>query len=193
MATSQRSWAKVVAGDYSISDAAMGNQKEVVRITTTTWNREQVVYNCRRVPVEGGYSKYITDCGNLLILTSIGYGAGWSTWCNRYGARDPVENQRLNDLKKRILMDSRIIDYVASPEFKSIFSLDSPISYEEREKIKKSLMMEILGLPEDKLPYIGGFENLVIDTVPIGSRFRLTEYDGAEGIEIYREESYYIA
>lgn len=41
--------------------------------------------------------------------------------------------------------------------------------------------------------YYGGAHRLCIEWIPVGTAFRITEYDGSEGIEYLGETSYYIA
>lgn len=41
--------------------------------------------------------------------------------------------------------------------------------------------------------FYGALDNLIIKWLPIGTKFRIDEYDGAEWVEEYREESWYIA
>lgn len=39
--------------------------------------------------------------------------------------------------------------------------------------------------------YFGGFSNCELEWVPVDARFRITEYDGAESLEIENEGSWW--
>ena len=48
--------------------------------------------------------------------------------------------------------------------------------------------------PEDAtVPYLGGFDELVIEWIPEGSIFRIHEYDGAESIVLQDDDDWLIA
>lgn len=48
------------------------------------------------------YSKRYDDNGNVAVLISPGFGAGWSTWCS------------VDDQREAMLFDSRLVDFVLS-------------------------------------------------------------------------------
>jgi hypothetical protein len=42
-------------------------------------------------------------------------------------------------------------------------------------------------------PYFGGAEDLIVQWVPVGSRFRIHEYDGSESLVLESEEKWFVA
>ncbi len=46
--------------------------------------------------------------------------------------------------------------------------------------------MEIASVAEKRYPnaYLGGLDGLTVEWVPVGTKFRIDEYDGAESVEI---------
>ena len=42
-------------------------------------------------------------------------------------------------------------------------------------------------------PYYGGAEDLVVQWVPVGARFRISDYDGSESLVYKSEERWFIA
>lgn len=99
--------------------------------------------------------KYYNENGDVAVLVSYGYGAGWSTWISAPGA---VFNPRI---VKAILDKVDNLEKIAEAEY-----------------------------PEE---YVGGVDGLSVEWVPEGAAFRINEYDGAESLEIYSPEHYYIA
>ena len=41
--------------------------------------------------------------------------------------------------------------------------------------------------------YFGGLEDLVVKWIPVGTKFRIDEYDGAESLVLEKEEQWFIA
>ena len=60
---------------------------------------------------------------------------------------------------------------------------------EKKGSITKQEAQDILG--DDY--YVGGACDLYIEWVDVGTRFRITEYDGSESLEIINQIEYYIA
>ena len=79
-----------------------------------------------------------------------------------------------NDDGLKLAVDKRIIDY-----FKKV-------GQDTDENIVKAFC-ESIGY---KRVYCGGWDQLVIETVPQGKKFRITEYDGFEELEVYGDKSY---
>ena len=100
--------------------------------------------------------KYYNEDGELGVLYSPGFGAGWSTWHDKY--EDDYEEHR-------IAYDKRIIEYW----------LNNKPSSEDMSKF-----LESIGY---KNVYMGGYEDLSIAWIPRGTMFYIDEYDGFESIK----------
>ena len=90
--------------------------------------------------------KYIKD-GQVAILVSPGWGAGWSTW-----------------EKKELAYDKRVVEK---------FLQD--VSEKEMQKYLNSIGYKDV--------YMGGYSQLEIKWLPVGTMYRITENDGWESIE----------
>lgn len=101
--------------------------------------------------------KVIKD-GEVAILVSSGYGAGWSTWAREY-ADDLLFEPTVVDMLMDNMPADAIIEYV--------------------EKTYKNV-------------YTGGVEGLYVEWLPVGTKFRIDEYDGHESI-ITEENLYMVA
>ena len=101
--------------------------------------------------------KLIRD-GKVAVLYSPGYGAGWSTWCHE------DETTRLS-----MLFDPQIADIRARGD----------ADWQE-----KAQAIVLVKYPE---AYIGGLADLEVRWLPVGTQFRVLEYDGHESIEIESE------
>ena len=102
-----------------------------------------------------------TDKGEIEILISPGYGAGWST----FGWNDDIN----------IALDKRIIDYYKQNGTKV-----------DKEEVKKFL--ESIGYEH---AYCGGWSQIMLDTIPPNCRFRIDEYDGYETLIECETENWY--
>ena len=52
----------------------------------------------------------------------------------------------------------------------------------------------VLGLyPNDVEPYMGGADDLTVEWVPLGEKFRIDEYDGAESVVLASREDWLTA
>lgn len=107
--------------------------------------------------------RYVDEKGQLAVLVSPGYGAGWSTW-----GQDNMELLCLHEDLVKIL-------------------LDSPECSPERTKALEQAL-EDLGVDT----YTGGESNLEIRWVKPGTMFRVEEYDGAESLVIFNEDHWMI-
>jgi len=101
--------------------------------------------------------KLIRD-GEVAVLYSPGYGAGWSTWCH--------EDDRI---RCSMLFDPQIAD------------IRDRGTSDWREKA------EAIALVKYPEAYIGGLADLRVRWLPVGTQFRVLEYDGDESIEISSE------
>ena len=107
--------------------------------------------------------KYIKN-GKVAVAYSPGFGAGWSTW---------------NDIKlaETLLFHPNIINMI--------------LSYRQSE-IDTDWLIEHFG-EEFKGVYCGGASNLRIKMLPIGTLFRIDEYDGSENVIELTNDNMYIA
>ena len=93
--------------------------------------------------------------GRVAVLYSPGFGAGWSTWCQE------DESARL-----AMTFDPQIADIVDQCQE----------DWQERAR----------AIAQIKYPeaYLGGLKDLRVKWLPVGTQFRVTEYDGNEDIEL---------
>lgn len=111
------------------------------------------------------------------VLVSYGYGSGFSTW-----------------EKRELAYDCRVIEFwMAHQNNKPWMDTVSVYPYKGFESVAHAEAREFfvneLGL--DDCPYMGGFSDCVLEWVPVGARFRINEYDGAESLEIENEDSWW--
>lgn len=106
---------------------------------------------------------YKNDKGEIAVLYSPGYGAGWSsTW----------------NFHPNIAFDKRIVEYVLEHK-----KTGEPID----EKVMKAYL-ESIGYED---VYCGGAKNLIVEFVKPGTYVRINEYDGYESLEILNLEKGY--
>lgn len=103
--------------------------------------------------------KYYNDKGELGVLISPGWGAGWSTWQNNF--YDNKEGEE----KYAIALDKRIIE----------FWINHNYDKEEMRYFLKSIGYDNV--------YMGGFDQLELIFVSKGQMFCIHEYDGNESLE----------
>ena len=133
-------------------------------------------YYCKEVPVKDdlSYFKLVTPDGMVPVLVSEGYGSDWSV-----SIEDPK-------LKKKMIVDSRLVRYVSSEEFKKLGKIQS----HEFIKLLRTLIPEI---GEDVNIFwnkINEFAQLTIKFIPLGCAFRIEEYDGNEFVKIFDPNDY---
>jgi hypothetical protein len=108
--------------------------------------------------------KYIKD-GRVAVAYSPGFGAGWSTW-------------EFNDeLKETLLFHPDIINMILS---------------NKQSEIDKAWLVEHFG-EEFQSVYCGGASNLSIEWIPVGTQFRIDEYDGSESVIELANDNIYLA
>lgn len=100
-------------------------------------------------------NRYVKD-GQVAVLISPGFGAGWSTWAD-------------SEYRQDCLFDPWIVDVIVNGEY-------SP--EEKLERIAAHCAVKYPGL------YLGGLEDLTVDWIPEGAAFRVDEYDGSESVDI---------
>ena len=125
------------------------------------------------------YYKLESQDGFIPVLVSTGFGADWSACIS-----NPT-------FRKQMVLDSRLVQYVASQEFKEYFSGEKKWSEQTNEYFNQ-LMPTIFSEDMLKDQYLSssGFSQLIIQLVSKNSTFRITEYDGAESIEILNLNDY---
>jgi hypothetical protein len=129
--------------------------------------------------VSTNYYKLESQDGFIPVLVSVGFGSEWSA-----SIRNPT-------LRKQMILDSRLVQYVASQEFKQYFSGENSWGEQTNEyfnQLMKTFFSE--DMLENQYLNVGGFSDLEIKLVPKNTTFRITEYDGAEGIEILNLNNY---
>lgn len=100
--------------------------------------------------------KLIID-GEVAVLVSHGYGAGWSTW-------EHDERMLFDPVLAQMLLDGAGGDKI--------------------EKVAKERYPDA---------YLGGLDGLTVHWVPVGTRFRIEEYDGSEGLMLESEYHWSVA
>ena len=90
--------------------------------------------------------------GKVAVLISAGWGSGWSTWHGH----------------KKLIFHPKLVEWVESEQPTVVAIL--------------TILKEILGEKEAEEIYLGGVEDLTIEWLPEGTKFRIEEYDGKEHI-----------
>ena len=105
---------------------------------------------------------YKNESGQIAVLVSGGYGAGWSTWNTR-----------------EVAYDKRVVEYWLSHKDDEAFMRGVDTYGSATEKEAKEFMASI-GYPGC---YMGGFADIHIEWIEADEPFIITEYDGAESLE----------
>jgi hypothetical protein len=92
--------------------------------------------------------------GKVAVLYSPGFGAGWSTWAYRGE----------EDYRDFMLFDPTLVGMV------------------ERGASVEEIEAYVLSVHPDT--YCGGADDLTIEWLPVGTSFRIHEYDGSESVEV---------
>ena len=124
-------------------------------------------------------SKVIKD-GEVAVLYSPGYGAGWSTWNHEY--------------TPEILFDPVLVDLAEQNE-KLFWEKHGDENYYEDYFIVPEIEEKMVKHCAEKYPeaYLGGIGDLAVKWLPVGTEFRIHEYDGNESVEVQKEMHWYIA
>jgi hypothetical protein len=101
--------------------------------------------------------------GKVAVLVSPGFGAGWSTWAYRVEEDNPGF----------MLFDPTLVDMV-----------ERGASVEAIESYVTAKYPDV---------YCGGADDLTIQWLPVGTAFRIHEYDGSESVEIRDDIEWNIA
>ena len=108
-------------------------------------------------------NRYIKD-GKVAVAYSPGYGAGWASWAKQ-------------DVMETLLFHPDIIQMI----------LDG-----REEEMSEDWLIEHFG-EAFKNVYCGGNDQLVVKWLPIGTVFRVHEYDGSECIVILDDDIHFKA
>ena len=108
--------------------------------------------------------KKVIKNGQVAVLYSPGYGAGWSTWSD-------------NKFTETLLFHPLIVEKVESGH---------------ENEITTEWLVEQFGEEYEDV-YCGGAKDLKINWIDQGSRFRVNEYDGFETIILMDNDYYFIA
>ncbi len=109
--------------------------------------------------------KLVKD-GKVAVLIAVPYGAGWSTW---------------NDNDLEMLFDPTIVDLVLSKPDE-----DSPDFDAYMLKFKNIFQLKYPEIYSDAIEH-----DLRVEWVPVGTRFRVEDHDGAEYI-VFEEDMFWI-
>lgn len=126
---------------------------------------------------------YTEDGQNIEVLVSAGYGAGWSTW---EGGIEYAVDKRIIDFFKAHMDED---GYLSNPFFDDDEDETTEITVEEDDLRD---FFTSIGYNGRHL-YFSGLYDCKIVTVPVGTKFRIAEYDGAERIEIFSEDDWFTA
>lgn len=116
-------------------------------------------------PIEPPEVQKVIRDGKVAILVSPGFGAGWYTW---------------NADKEWILFDPylvALVEKLSTPEFLDQGPAGPRALFED-------IVVEIESYCDNKDPdgYYGGARDLVVKWLPVGTKFYIEEYDGAESL-----------
>ena len=103
--------------------------------------------------------RVLDDEGNVAVLISQGYGAGYLS-----------ENTH----HPECVFDPFVIEIVSKPGWYKNYNNQKVIHHHLNDKYGKGF-------------YTGGVIDLVVEWIPEGTKFRISEYDGAEYIEVLHE------
>ena len=107
----------------------------------------------------------------------------------------------LDVLAERVVRDGRVAVLV-SPGFGAGWSSWADAELQERLLFDPEVVAWVEGGKRGPLPnleskygvlYDGGAEDLVVEWVPLGVRFRIHEYDGSESIVLESQDQWFVA
>lgn len=115
--------------------------------------------------------KTIRD-GKVAVSISPGFGAGWSTWNGK-------------EYELFTFPDEKLVSLI---EYKCESITQNQLL--ERSRDIEQYVCEVLGansdgdIGESEYVYLGGSSDLIVEWVPVGTKFRISEYDGSETLEL---------
>lgn len=104
--------------------------------------------------------------GKVAVLVAPGYGAGWTTW--NHGPDNLTETALFHRELVQLVLDGR------------------------QAEVTEELVLRLAGLADGYF-YDNARHDLVVEWVDEGDRFRLTEYDGHEDLELLNLVKHYVA
>ena len=110
------------------------------------------------------YTGRVIRDGQVAVLFSPGFGAGWSSW-------NP-------DFRREMTFDPWIVDLLLNESYNQD---------EKHQRIEAHCNLKYPGA------YLGGVGGLQVAWVPEGTLFRIEEYDGSESIEIHDISDWIVA
>lgn len=125
---------------------------------------------------------YNEDKSAIAVLVSHDYGAGWSTWNKQEEGGEPYQ----------IAYDKRVIEFWLEHKDDKHYLEELDRYNFEANPIKTEAMAYFESLGYSSM-YFGGFSDIELEWVPIGSHFEIREYDGAESLYILDLSDYAIA
>lgn len=110
------------------------------------------------------------------VLISPGFGAGWSTWeGNELAWRREVVEFFLAHKDDEQWMQT--VEYYAS-------------DWREQSAANREVSEFFKSMGYDDCPYMGGFNQIKLEWVPLGVPWRIEEYDGSENLVFLSDEDY---
>lgn len=115
------------------------------------------------------------DHSEYAVLVSYGFGAGWSTWNVSELAYD-----------KRVV--NFWLDHKDNKEWmKTVDNFGFGSTKESQAHKEAAEFFKSIGYGD---VYMGGFFDIELEWIPRGTKWRISEYDGAESIEIERNDTW---
>lgn len=111
-------------------------------------------------------SRYEKD-GNVAVLISPGFGAGWSTWA--------PDNEKL-----LLLFDPAIVEIVLEHQ-------------NDDDKTEMETKIANIFTLKSYESYMGGIRDLEVNWIPKGTLFQITEYDGNESVVLKEDNDWIVA
>lgn len=113
---------------------------------------------------------YNEDKSAIAVLVSHDYGAGWSTW-NKQEGGEPYQ----------IAYDKRVVEFWLEHKNDKHYMKELDRFNFEANPIKTEALAYFESLGYSGI-YFGGFSDIELEWVPIGTHFVIQEDDGAESL-----------